>query len=155
MLGTSPGGGASQESVDALEVKLDELPGKFGDIGVKLDSLEVKLDELPGKLDDIVGKLDDVLSKLDDVGSKLDSLEVKLDEIPSKLDDIAVKLDSIEVKLDEIPSKLNEQVDDEAPNVFQTKASSLYLFFKDRRAWPLIRKFGVDRIMHRIYSMFE
>ena len=47
------------------------------------------------------------------------------------------------------------QVDDEAPNVFQTKASNLYLFFKDRRAWPLIRKFGVDRMMHRIYSMFE
>jgi peptidoglycan/xylan/chitin deacetylase (PgdA/CDA1 family) len=47
------------------------------------------------------------------------------------------------------------QVDDEAPNVFQSKASNLYLFFKDKRAWRLIRKFKVDRLMHRIYERFE
>lgn len=47
------------------------------------------------------------------------------------------------------------QVDDEAPNVFQSKASNLYLFFKDRRAWRLIRKFKIDRLMHRIYERFE
>ncbi|MBT3821329.1 MAG: hypothetical protein HOG04_08015 [Nitrospinaceae bacterium] len=47
------------------------------------------------------------------------------------------------------------QVDDEPPNVFQTKASNLYLFFKDKRTWRLIRRFKVDRLMHWIYEKFE
>jgi hypothetical protein len=47
------------------------------------------------------------------------------------------------------------QVDDEAPNVFQTKTSNLYLFFKDKRTWRLIRRFRLDRLMHRIYEKFE
>ena len=47
------------------------------------------------------------------------------------------------------------QVDDEPPNVFQTKASNLYLFFKDKRTWRLIRRLKVDHLMHRIYERFE
>jgi len=47
------------------------------------------------------------------------------------------------------------QVDDEPPNVFQTKASNLYLFFKDKRTWRLIHRFKMDRLMHWVYEKFE
>ncbi|MFQ5693872.1 MAG: polysaccharide deacetylase family protein [Nitrospinota bacterium] len=47
------------------------------------------------------------------------------------------------------------QVDDEDVNILRTKASNLYLFFKDTRTWRFIRRYRVDRLMHRVYAFFE
>ncbi len=42
------------------------------------------------------------------------------------------------------------QVDDNDFNIFLTKVSKTYLFFKDRRSWKYIRKYGLDRVVHQI-----
>jgi len=47
------------------------------------------------------------------------------------------------------------QVDDEDVNILKTKASNFYLFFKDTRTWRYIRRWRVDRLMHRIYALIE
>ncbi len=47
------------------------------------------------------------------------------------------------------------QMDDEDVNILKTKTSNLYLFFKDRRTWRFIRRRHLDRLMHRVYSLFE
>jgi len=40
------------------------------------------------------------------------------------------------------------QVDDDDHNIFLTKISKTYLFFKDRRSWKYIRKYKFDRVTH-------
>jgi len=47
------------------------------------------------------------------------------------------------------------QVDDEDFNIFLTKISRTYLFFKDKRSWRLIRKFKLDRLIHRISEAYN
>ena len=42
------------------------------------------------------------------------------------------------------------QVDDNDFNIFLTKVSRTYLFFKDKRSWKYIRKYRLDRVVHRI-----
>ena len=42
------------------------------------------------------------------------------------------------------------QIDDDDHNIFLTKISIIYLFFKDKRSWKYIRKFKIDRVAHRI-----
>lgn len=42
------------------------------------------------------------------------------------------------------------QVDDDDHNIFLTKISAAYLFFKDKRSWKYIRRYKVDRLAHRI-----
>lgn len=42
------------------------------------------------------------------------------------------------------------QIDDDDHNIFLTKISKIYLFFKDKRSWKYIRKYKVDRVAHRI-----
>lgn len=42
------------------------------------------------------------------------------------------------------------QVDDDDHNIFLTKISKTYLFFKDKPSWKYIRKHGVDKLAHRI-----
>jgi len=42
------------------------------------------------------------------------------------------------------------QIDDDDHNIFLTKISKVYLFFKDKRAWKYIRKHKVNRVAHRI-----
>ncbi|RZB30147.1 MAG: hypothetical protein SRB1_02427 [Desulfobacteraceae bacterium Eth-SRB1] len=42
------------------------------------------------------------------------------------------------------------QIDDDDHNIFLTKISNIYLFFKDKRSWKYIRKYKVDRVAHRI-----
>ena len=42
------------------------------------------------------------------------------------------------------------QVDDDDHNIFLTKISNIYLFFKDKRSWKYIRKYRIDRLAHRI-----
>lgn len=42
------------------------------------------------------------------------------------------------------------QVDDDDQNIFYTKISAFYLFFKDKKAWQYIRRFKIDRVAHRI-----
>jgi peptidoglycan/xylan/chitin deacetylase (PgdA/CDA1 family) len=42
------------------------------------------------------------------------------------------------------------QIDDDDHNIFLTKISKTYLFFKDKRTWKYIRKYKVDRLAHRI-----
>ncbi|MDI6687932.1 MAG: polysaccharide deacetylase family protein [Desulfobacterales bacterium] len=42
------------------------------------------------------------------------------------------------------------QIDDDDHNIFLTKISKAYLFFKDKRAWKYIRKYKVDKVAHRI-----
>lgn len=42
------------------------------------------------------------------------------------------------------------QIDDDDHNIFLTKISKIYLFFKDKRVWKYIRKYKIDRVAHRI-----
>ncbi|MBW1696650.1 MAG: polysaccharide deacetylase family protein [Deltaproteobacteria bacterium] len=42
------------------------------------------------------------------------------------------------------------QIDDEDFNIFLTKISNVYLFFKDRRSWKYIRKYHLDKLAHRV-----
>jgi hypothetical protein len=42
------------------------------------------------------------------------------------------------------------QIDDDDHNIFLTKISPMYLFFKDKRSWKYIRRYKVDRLAHRI-----
>lgn len=42
------------------------------------------------------------------------------------------------------------QIDDDDHNIFLTKISKTYLFFKDKPSWKYIRKHGVDKVAHRI-----
>lgn len=47
------------------------------------------------------------------------------------------------------------QVDDEDFNIFLTKISKSYLFFKDRRIWKYIRKYKLDRAAHHISEAYN
>jgi len=40
------------------------------------------------------------------------------------------------------------QVDDDDHNIFLTKISKTYLFFKDKRSWKYIRQYKLDRVTH-------
>lgn len=42
------------------------------------------------------------------------------------------------------------QVDDDDPNIFLTKISQTYLFFKDKRSWKYVRKYRLDRVVHHV-----
>jgi len=42
------------------------------------------------------------------------------------------------------------QIDDDDHNIFLTKISKTYLFFKDKRAWKYLRKYKIDRLAHWI-----
>lgn len=42
------------------------------------------------------------------------------------------------------------QIDDDDHNIFLTKISKMYLFFKDKRSWKYLRKYKVDKIAHRM-----
>jgi len=47
------------------------------------------------------------------------------------------------------------QVDDDDFNIFLTKISKTYLFFKDRKSWKYIREYGLDKIAHRISEAYD
>ena len=47
------------------------------------------------------------------------------------------------------------QVDDDDFNIFLTKISKTYLFFKDKKSWKYIRRYGLDRFAHRISEAFD
>ena len=47
------------------------------------------------------------------------------------------------------------QVDDDDFNIFLTKISTTYLFFKDRKSWKYIRKFKLDRVGHRVSETYD
>jgi len=47
------------------------------------------------------------------------------------------------------------QVDDDDFNIFLTKISRTYLFFKDRKSWKYIREYGLDKIAHRISEAYD
>jgi len=42
------------------------------------------------------------------------------------------------------------QIDDDDHNIFFTKISKLYLFFKDKRSWQYIRRYKLDRLFHHL-----
>ncbi|MDF1590716.1 MAG: polysaccharide deacetylase family protein [Desulfobacterales bacterium] len=42
------------------------------------------------------------------------------------------------------------QIDDDDHNIFLTKISKTYLFFKDKWIWKYLRKYKADRVAHRI-----
>jgi hypothetical protein len=42
------------------------------------------------------------------------------------------------------------QIDDDDHNIFLTKISKPYLFFKDKRSWQYIRRYKLDRLFHRL-----
>lgn len=42
------------------------------------------------------------------------------------------------------------QIDDDDHNIFLTKISKVYLFFKDRRSWKYIRRYKLDRLFHHL-----
>jgi hypothetical protein len=42
------------------------------------------------------------------------------------------------------------QIDDEDHNIFLTKISETYLYFKDKQSWKYIRRYGLDHIAHQL-----
>ena len=42
------------------------------------------------------------------------------------------------------------QIDDDDHNIFLTKISKPYLFFKDKRSWQYIRRYKLDRLFHHL-----
>jgi len=47
------------------------------------------------------------------------------------------------------------QIDDDDHNIFLTKISKTYLFFKDRRSWQYIRKHKLDKVGHWISETWD
>ncbi len=47
------------------------------------------------------------------------------------------------------------QVDDDDFNIFLTKISKTYLFFKDKKSWKYIRKYGLDKVAHRLSETYD
>jgi peptidoglycan/xylan/chitin deacetylase (PgdA/CDA1 family) len=47
------------------------------------------------------------------------------------------------------------QVDDEDFNIFLSKISRTYLFFKDKKSWVYIRKYGFDRLAHTVSETYN
>lgn len=47
------------------------------------------------------------------------------------------------------------QIDDDDHNIFLTKISNTYLFFKDKRCWKYIRKYRIDKLGHRISEIWN
>ena len=46
------------------------------------------------------------------------------------------------------------QVDDDF-NIFLTKISRTYLFFKDKKSWKYIRGYSLDKVAHRVSQMWD
>ena len=42
------------------------------------------------------------------------------------------------------------QIDDDDHNIFLTKISDTYLFFKDKPSWEYVRRYGLDHIAHKL-----
>ena len=42
------------------------------------------------------------------------------------------------------------QIDDDDHNIFLTKISSTYLFFKDKPSWKYIRRYHMDKLVHHL-----
>lgn len=47
------------------------------------------------------------------------------------------------------------QVDDDDFNIFLTKISKTYLLFKDKKSWRYIRKYGLDKVAHRLSETYD
>jgi len=47
------------------------------------------------------------------------------------------------------------QVDDDDFNIFLTKISQTYLFFKDKKSWKYIRKYGLDKVAHKLSESYD
>jgi len=47
------------------------------------------------------------------------------------------------------------QVDDEDFNIFLSKISRTYLFFKDKKSWVYIRKYRFDRLAHNLSEIYN
>ena len=47
------------------------------------------------------------------------------------------------------------QIDDDDHNIFLTKISKIYLFFKDKRSWKYIRKYKIDKLAHRMSETLD
>jgi peptidoglycan/xylan/chitin deacetylase (PgdA/CDA1 family) len=47
------------------------------------------------------------------------------------------------------------QVDDDDHNIFLTKISKVYLFFKDKRSWKYIRKYKIAKLAHKISELWN
>jgi peptidoglycan/xylan/chitin deacetylase (PgdA/CDA1 family) len=47
------------------------------------------------------------------------------------------------------------QVDDDDFNIFLTKVSRTYLFFKDKKSWKYIRDYSLDRLAHKISETYD
>ncbi|MBW1978641.1 MAG: polysaccharide deacetylase family protein [Deltaproteobacteria bacterium] len=47
------------------------------------------------------------------------------------------------------------QVDDDDFNIFLTKISRTYLFFKDRKSWKYIRDYSLDKAAHKLSESYD
>jgi len=47
------------------------------------------------------------------------------------------------------------QIDDDDNNIFLTKISGMYLFFKDKRSWKYIRRYKIDKVVHRMLETWN
>ena len=47
------------------------------------------------------------------------------------------------------------QIDDDDNNIFLTKISRTYLFFKDKRSWKYIRRYKIDKVAHRMSEFWN
>ncbi len=46
-------------------------------------------------------------------------------------------------------------VDDDDFNIFLTKISKTYLFFKDKKSWKYIRQYSLDKLAHRLSETYD
>lgn len=47
------------------------------------------------------------------------------------------------------------QVDDDDFNIFLTKISRTYLYFKDKKSWKYIREYSLDKAFHRMSEAYD
>ena len=47
------------------------------------------------------------------------------------------------------------QVDDDDFNIFLTKLSRTYLFFKDKKSWKYIREYSLDKVAHKVSGTYD
>jgi hypothetical protein len=47
------------------------------------------------------------------------------------------------------------QVDDDDFNIFLTKVSRTYLFFKDKKSWKYIREYSLDKLAHKLSEAYD
>ena len=98
----------------------------------------------------------------DNLGTEIHYFGVK-EGVPSqKIRDLLIS-EGYRAFLTECPTKQKTdlyaigriQVDDDDFNIFLTKISKTYLFFKDKRSWKYIREYSLDKLAHKLSESLD